>query len=42
MKAFTPEKLVAVSRYKTLFPTLPDDVRRDVLSRMGVLLEEER
>lgn len=42
MKAFTPEKPVAVSRYKKLFPTLPNDVRRDALSRMDVLPEDEK
>ena len=42
MKPYTPEKLVAVSRYKKLFPTLPADVQRDTLNRMSVLLEEEK
>lgn len=42
MKDYAPEKLVAVSRYKKLFPTLPADIQRDVLTRMGVLLEEEK
>ena len=42
MKDYAPEKLVKTSRYKTLFPTLPTDVQKDILSRMGVLLEEEK
>ena len=42
MKDYSPEKLVAVSRYKNLFPTLSMDIQKDVLSRMGMLLEEER
>ena len=42
MKDYAPEKLVAVSRYKRLFPTLSEDIQRDVLNRMGVLLEEEK
>ena len=42
MKRYTPEKLVAVSRYKALFPTLSPDVQRDVYDRMRVLLEEEK
>ena len=42
MKQYTPEKLVAVSRYKTLFPTLSPEIQRDVYSRMRVLIEEEK
>ena len=42
MKRYTPEKLVAISRYKTLFPTLPGDVQRDVYDQMRVLLGEEK
>ena len=41
MKAYTPENLVKISRYKKLFPTLPAEVRHDVYSRMLVLLKEE-
>ncbi len=42
MKAYRPEKLVAVSRYRKYFPTLPAEIRRDVHDRMRVLLEEEK
>ena len=38
MKKYTPEKLVAVSRYKALFGSLAPDVRQDVYRRMRVLL----
>ncbi len=41
MKAYTPENLVKISRYKKLFQTLPEEVRQDVYSRMLVLLKEE-
>lgn len=42
MKAYELEKMVASSRYRKLFPTLPADVRRDALARMSELVEEER
>ena len=42
MKAYRPEKLVAISRYRKYFPTLPVEIRKDVYSRMHVLLEEEK
>ena len=42
MKDYAPEKLVKTSRYKTLFSTLSADIQKDVLSRMRVLLEEEK
>ena len=42
MKQYTPEKLVAISRYKVLFPTLSPEIQRDVYSRMRVLIEEEK
>ena len=41
-KRYVPEKLVAVSRYKRYFRTLPEDVRGDVYARMALLLDEER
>ena len=34
MNRYTPEKLVAVSRYQNYFPTLPHDIQRDIYSRM--------
>lgn len=42
MKQYTPEKLVAISRYKTLFSTLSGDVQQEVYDRIRVLLEEEK
>jgi len=42
MKAYEPEKMVAISRYQRYFPTLPEDVKNDVYKRMRELLEEEK
>ena len=42
MKQYTPEKLVAVSRYRNYFPTLPGNIRHDVYARMSMLLTEEK
>ncbi len=42
MKPSTPEKLIAVSRYRKFFPTLPAEIRQDVYQRMGALLKEEQ
>ena len=42
MKAYTPEKLVAVSRYRKFFPTLPEDIRKDAYRRIGELIGEEK
>ena len=42
MKKYEPEALVASSRYRVYFPTLPVEIQRDVYSRMRVLLEEEK
>ncbi len=42
MRPYTPEALVAVSRYQRYFPTLAEDIRRDTLGRIGELIEEEK
>jgi len=42
MKKYEPKALISVSRYRKFFPSLPEEIRRDVVSRMKVLLEEER
>ena len=42
MKSYTPQKLVAVSRYRKFFPTLPEEIRRDVYLRMKILLMAEQ
>ncbi len=34
--------LVAVSRYQNFLPTLPEEVKSDIYSRMMELLEEEK
>ncbi len=41
MKPYTPEKLVAISRYQNYFPTLPEEVRGEVYRRMDALIKEE-
>lgn len=41
MKRYIPEKMVAQSRYRRYFPTLPADVQQDVYARMRELIEEE-
>ena len=42
MKKYTPEKLVAISRYQNYFPTLDALVQYDIYNRMNVLFEEEK
>jgi len=42
MREYEPERMVAKSRYRRYFPTLPRDVQQDVLVRMAEILEEER
>ncbi len=42
MKGYKPEEMVAVSRYQNFFPTLPEDIQKDIYSRMNELLEEEK
>lgn len=42
MKSYAPQKLVTISRYQDFFPTLPEDVRRDIYRRMAELVGEER
>ena len=42
MKKYEPGALMAISRYQNYFPTLPDDIQRDVYARMRELLEEEK
>ena len=39
---YTPEKLVAISRYQNCFPTLSSETQRDTYARMIELLEEEK
>ena len=42
MKGYTPQELVATSRYQNYFPTLPEVVQEDVYARRAQLLQEER
>ncbi|MBE7005405.1 MAG: hypothetical protein E7425_14205 [Ruminococcaceae bacterium] len=42
MKAYIPEKMVAVSRYQNYFPTLPREMQDDIYARMRELIEEEK
>ena len=42
MKKYEPAQMVALSRYRNYFPTLPTEVRQDVYSRMNDLLMEEK
>ncbi len=42
MKEYKPEEMVAISRYQNFFPTLPEDIQKDIYSRMKELLEEEK
>ena len=42
MKKHDPEAMVAISRYRNYFPTLPKDIRQEVYARMRELLEEEK
>ena len=39
---YTPEKLVAISRYQNYFPSLTAEIREDVYARMRELIEEEK
>jgi len=42
MKSYSPKKLVAVSRYRRYFPTLPADLQQDIYRRIGELIVEEQ
>lgn len=42
MKKYEPEALVAVSRYRKYFPTLPAEIQQEIYARMQELLEEEK
>lgn len=42
MKRYEPKQLVAVSRYRNYFPTLPSDIQQDIYIRMNELIKEEQ
>ncbi len=42
MGRYTPEKLVAISRYRDFFPTLTEKIQKETYERMAELIEEEK
>ena len=42
MKKYEPKELVAVSRYRDYFPTLPLGLQNEIYDRMRILIEEEK
>ena len=42
MKKYEPKQMVASSRYKNYFPTLPTEIQQDAYNRMNELLAEEK
>ena len=42
MKQYTPEKLVAVSRYRRYVPTLSRELQSDIFARIRELIAEEK
>jgi hypothetical protein len=42
MKQYTPEKLVAVSRYRWYIPTLSRELQSDIHARIRELITEEK
>ena len=40
MSQYTPEKLVAISRYQKYFPALSAEIQNDTYARISELLEE--
>ncbi len=40
MSQYTPEKLVAISRYQKYFSTLSAEIQNDTYARISELLEE--
>ena len=42
MKKYEPEKLVAISRYRNYFPSLPNEIQYAVYTRMDELIAEEK
>ena len=41
MKKYIPENMVKISRYQNFFPTLSEDIRRDIYTRMEELIHPE-
>ena len=42
MKPYESRQLVAVSRYRNYFPSLPAEIQKDVYARISELIEEEK
>lgn len=42
MKSYEPQKLMAISRYQDYFPTLSPEIQKDVYTRIGELIGEEK
>ena len=42
MKKYIPEEMAKISRYQDFFPTLDNDIRRDIYRRMAELIKEEQ
>ena len=42
MKPYIPEQLVRISRYQNYFPSLNEEIKRDVYQRMNELIQEEK
>jgi len=42
MKSYEPQKLVEICRYQNYFPTLSQEMQKDVYIRIGELIEEEK
>ncbi len=41
MKKYIPKNMVKISRYQNFFPTLSEDIRCDIYTRMEELIHEE-
>jgi len=42
MKKYIPEKMVSISRYQNFFPSLDEEIKADIYTRMNELIEEEK
>jgi len=42
VKKYIPEEMVKISRYQNFFPTLDNDIQRDIYRRMAELINEEQ
>ena len=42
MKKYIPEEMVKISRYQNFFPTLDNEIQRDIYRRMTELINEKQ